>query len=195
MIHTDEEVKLYFKSPGNGKHKIENSSYLCGPAIQEENTDGIHGINTTLVLNLGSRFTSVFFITMLYSLFHYIDTTYIFVHVEYYIIRNLNIKKEYEEKPSAFPNLIISPELHLFVLWERVETDEGQMNRSCKVIAAPSFVTCSGASTLCLPWGLSPEQDKLGPCSCSSGPESPVANLRSGEVRYLRFLPHLAKIF
>lgn len=154
MIYIDEEVKLYFKSLGNGKYKIENSSYFCELVIQEENIDGIYGINVILVFNLGSRFISVFFIIMFYLLFYYIDIIYIFVYVEYYIIRNLNIKKEYEEKLFAFFNFIIFFELYLFVFWERVEIDEGQMNRSCKVIVVFLFVTCLGVFTLCLFWGF-----------------------------------------
>lgn len=51
----------------------------------------------------------------------------------------LNLKKEYEEKPPVVTNLIISPEIHLFVLWAHVETNEGQKNLSCRIFVAHSL--------------------------------------------------------
>lgn len=50
------------------------------------------------------------------------DTTYISVGIKSYTTKNINIRKEYKEKPSIVPNLIISPKIHSFVLWEHVKT-------------------------------------------------------------------------
>lgn len=81
IIHTDEEVKWYFKSSGNDTHKIQNSGCFYGRAgpwnlLGEDNADSIYLIGKTLIFNLGGGFSSVCFISMLYLLHCYIDSTY-----------------------------------------------------------------------------------------------------------------------
>lgn len=105
-------------------------------------------VSKTLLHNLGGKFTILCFIIMLYGLLYYMDTTYISVCIKYYIIKKINIRKEYEAKTPIVPNLIISPKIHSFILWEPVETVQDQMNWSCNITAVHSFHKHQGAPTL-----------------------------------------------
>lgn len=129
-------MKLYFQSPGNGKHETVAIFYssvrriepralpslgyspspimlLCGTAESTKNwvsnANGIHYDGKFWLLVEVADYTSVSFITLLY---YTAISYYMCACVKWHLTKINIIKREYKETLSLVPNLTIFPKIH-----------------------------------------------------------------------------------